>query len=177
MKKIYSSQAGFTLVEIIVALAIGTIVILAGTQIFLSGNKTFYKGEERSQIQMNLRVASTKITDTLRYAEVLELLDDDIDKRDQEISEELVKAKAKHTGNIKLIYIDNEGYIKDENKNKIMDIKVSNNIERSYFEEVEKIIKFKISDPSEDYSIESKVIPLNGILDDDDDKCFGIIYR
>ncbi|WP_444676732.1 PilW family protein [Halomonas sp. E19] len=56
-----SSQAGFTLVELMVALVIGLIIILGAGQLFLMGFQTFRDIEELSKKQ----AALTFVTETL----------------------------------------------------------------------------------------------------------------
>lgn len=69
MKKIYYSEDGFTLVEVIVAMAIASMMIIALMQLTSTGNKMFTKSELRSRQQMDVRLAATHITEKLRFAD------------------------------------------------------------------------------------------------------------
>lgn len=59
-------QKGFTLVEVMVALAIGTMIILGAGQLFLTTFQTFQKVDELSRKQETLVFAASSITNRLR---------------------------------------------------------------------------------------------------------------
>lgn len=75
-KKYIFSNRGFTLVEIIVAIAIAGIISLIALKLFSFGNDTLNKTEDRSYNQMSVRNASIAITDRIRYAKELQLVKD-----------------------------------------------------------------------------------------------------
>lgn len=59
-------QRGFTLTELLVAMAIGMVVILGAGQLFLSTFHTFKQVDQLGRNQEALLYAATSITDTLR---------------------------------------------------------------------------------------------------------------
>lgn len=59
-------MAGFTLTEVIVAVAIFTVVILASLMLYDRGNREFKAGVEASNLQQNTRVAFDKLAGDLR---------------------------------------------------------------------------------------------------------------
>ncbi len=73
-KKCIFSNKGFTLVEIIVAIAIAGIVSLIALKLFSFSNKAVVQTEDRSYNQMSVRNASIAITDRIRYAKKVKLL-------------------------------------------------------------------------------------------------------
>lgn len=68
------SNKGFTLVEIIVAIAIASIVSLMVLRLFSFSTTVFNRSEDRSFNQMSVRNASIAVTDKIRYAKNLEML-------------------------------------------------------------------------------------------------------
>ena len=75
-KKTFNSEEGITLVELIVAMAISMIALVALTRMFDIGNKTFYKGDEKAHNQMDMSQTMIEITRGLRYAKDLEMIKD-----------------------------------------------------------------------------------------------------
>lgn len=67
-RRIISDKSGFTLIEIMVTLAILGMVMAAAYSFFNFGNKTFTMGEERSNVRYSVRMAADFITQQLRYA-------------------------------------------------------------------------------------------------------------
>ena len=65
---IYSKQKGFTVVELLVAMAISAIVITAIYSTYLSQNKSYAIQEEVAAMQQNCRVAMEMITRDVRMA-------------------------------------------------------------------------------------------------------------
>lgn len=68
MKSQVHKQSGFTLVEIIVAIAIASLVLVAATSIILFGYNTFNKGNRQSELQANTRLAIDYIDKQIKYA-------------------------------------------------------------------------------------------------------------
>lgn len=61
-----SKQAGFTLVELMVAMVIGTVIILGAGQLFLTTFQTFQKVDELSRKQETVIFAATMLTNGYR---------------------------------------------------------------------------------------------------------------
>ncbi|PKG50795.1 PilW family protein, partial [Halomonas sp. MES3-P3E] len=62
-------QTGFTLVELMVAMAIGTIIILGAGQLFLTTFQTFQKVDELSRKQETLVFAASSIIERVRNSD------------------------------------------------------------------------------------------------------------
>ncbi len=63
-----SSQRGYTLVEVLVGLAIFTVIILGALMIYDRSNKTFKQSVESSEMQQSTRVAYDKMVGDIRLA-------------------------------------------------------------------------------------------------------------
>lgn len=64
----------FTLIELIIVIAIMGFVIAAGFSVLLFGNNVFNKGSSQAEIQSDLRIASDAVKNELRYATEVTLL-------------------------------------------------------------------------------------------------------
>jgi type IV pilus assembly protein PilW len=62
------AQLGFSLVELMVALAIGFIVILGVSGIFVGSRQNYSTQDENSKFQENIRLASELVSRTLKHA-------------------------------------------------------------------------------------------------------------
>ncbi len=69
MKPIYSRR-GFSLVEVVIAVAIGAIVVGSGMMLYLQGNKYFYKTTEHSSFRAESLVILERIADDLHQLQV-----------------------------------------------------------------------------------------------------------
>lgn len=180
MRKNYFPEKGFTLVEIIVAMGIGSILLIAIMQLTSTGNDAFKKSEARSKEQMDIRLAATYITESLRTAKFentnkisfIKFSDPDpIIKNNEhaiyfgkgkspsgEVIDTLIYASIDDSGKVikksltdKSLYIDiDKG--QDEEKNK------------SYFKwgsSDGNLVYFKITEKLEGYSIDGNVRLLN----------------
>ena len=67
-------RSGMTLVELIVAIAITSIVLVVAFSIQVFGNRAFVLGESKSTVQLEARTAADYITREIRYATSVELL-------------------------------------------------------------------------------------------------------
>lgn len=70
---LFKKSKGVTLVELIVAIAIFTIVIGGAYSIFGFGNTTYYNGVKQYDLQSSIRLANDYITQQLRYAMSIEI--------------------------------------------------------------------------------------------------------
>lgn len=77
MKSVFwkNKKNGFTLVEIIVSIAIVGMILSILISMNVFGGKTFKRGSDRSQNQYDVRMAADFITKKLRYAESIEIKD------------------------------------------------------------------------------------------------------
>jgi prepilin-type N-terminal cleavage/methylation domain-containing protein len=66
---------GFTLIELIVTLAIITLVMSGVFSLLLFNQKVYGKGSSQYDIQSNMRLAASSISQELRYATQIEILD------------------------------------------------------------------------------------------------------
>jgi prepilin-type N-terminal cleavage/methylation domain-containing protein len=70
----WSNERGLTLIEVLGAMTIFTMVIAVAYSALLFGMETFKKGETRSHLQDDLRLASQALIKEVRYATELEIL-------------------------------------------------------------------------------------------------------
>ena len=59
---------GFTLIEVLVAITIFTILMIAALKVYDQSQRSFILGEQQSDVQQNLRFAFEKVTGELRLA-------------------------------------------------------------------------------------------------------------
>lgn len=69
MLKELKSNQGITLVELMVVIAILGLVLAAGYQFLHFGRTTYARGEQRSHVQRDMRIAAEYITQEIRYAD------------------------------------------------------------------------------------------------------------
>ncbi|MHB1454469.1 MAG: PilW family protein [Saccharofermentanales bacterium] len=70
------TDRGMTLIELVIAMAIAGIVASAAFSLFIFGNRIFGLGNKQYNVQSNIRLAANQITDEIRYAVDIEILDD-----------------------------------------------------------------------------------------------------
>lgn len=75
---LYQRQSGFTLVELMVAMAIGTLVILGAGQLFLTTFQTFKKVDELSRKQEALIFFTSEVGKNIRSAKNINIEQDDV---------------------------------------------------------------------------------------------------
>lgn len=164
MKKIYFCEKGLTLVEIVVAMAISSLVIISIMQLSKTGSEVFNRGDQRSQKQMNIRLASSQIVETLRYAKFPE---GDSTVEFIEFTDPNPIEGTPIKSEYDCIYFDdNENTLfhmdKKGKRRKLLDMKLDTNKDKSYFQlEVNNLISFKVTETTDDYCIESKIKLLN----------------
>lgn len=69
-----NNKNGFTLVELIIVIAIMGVILAAVTTMFFFSNDTFGKTSDQQTVQSDVRLISTFIEDELQYAHELEVL-------------------------------------------------------------------------------------------------------
>lgn len=74
MKNKYTSRKGVTLIELIIVIALITIVIAGAFSIFSFGNKTFKGANNQFDLQTDVRFALEALTSDVRYATKLQVL-------------------------------------------------------------------------------------------------------
>lgn len=78
MKSIIRKQNGFTLIELIVAIAIASLVIMVAASLTIFGYNTFIKGNRQSELQENTRLATDYIDKQIKYAGIVAYVEDEI---------------------------------------------------------------------------------------------------
>jgi len=68
MKSLLYSNKGITLVELLIVIALMSIVIMGATSAFIFGQRTFSKGSDQYELQNNARFAVEEISNELRFA-------------------------------------------------------------------------------------------------------------
>lgn len=63
-----TTQAGFTLIELMVSLTLGLIVMLGASQIFVSANKAYTETQRFAQLQGDLSLISDMLASDVRAA-------------------------------------------------------------------------------------------------------------
>lgn len=69
---------GLTVVELLLALAILSLVIALATSLFMFGNQTFNKSQDVSQVQFDVRMAADLLTTELRNVTSISLSDNSL---------------------------------------------------------------------------------------------------
>ncbi len=78
LRTIYTNnQSGITLIELLISIAIVSLVLSLGYTLYTSLNNTFVKSESRSDIRQNVRLAANFITQELRYATHIRIFDNE----------------------------------------------------------------------------------------------------
>lgn len=153
-KKIIDSQKGITLVEIIIAVAISSIIILAMIQMSMFGTQMFARGDKASFNIMNIRNAiRVTIGNEMRYVKELEG----------------VSAPSNSVDGYKYIYFDYTDktlVFKDCSKSPIekrnlLDSTIQPSIDKNHFIINDKSVVFKITDESGKYTLDTTVNLLN----------------
>lgn len=169
-----NDNRGITLVELLVAMAILSLVLAIGYRAFDVGHKYFEKGETAANVQQNLRLVSSEITNLVRYASEVTILD-----------EGAWEAEDKDTGTedgYTYIYINDEGKLemeREDNSYVFSDTLMSNTVLTLEFTNVTKeedededgtllginvgykIVKEDQDDEVGDYNIETDIAILN----------------
>lgn len=171
IKDFLSSEKGITLVELVVAIGIASIIVVVLTQMFISSNKLFYKGEEKSFNQMHMRNAMNEITKDVRYAKNLTMLKDneipsgpnDSNLTDKEKVMKYIYFKESDSSIVLLEYINDSGvekWIEKKYLENRIDIDKTNGNEKSYFTLIidgdNKSVKYDITDKSAKHGEELK---------------------
>ena len=155
-KNLFRSEQGITLVELVVAVGILSIIIMAVTQLFSTSTQLFSRGEEKSHNQMQIRIAVDEITKDLRYAKDLVMLEDaDIPSGPSAPDTDYKYVYFKEDGTdyslVILEYI-NSNWIEREFLKGRIDIDRTQDDEKSYFELHDnlgdKSVKFDVTDKS-----------------------------
>ncbi len=71
---VIANNRGITLIEMLLTLAMLSMVLMVGFSIHHFGSNAFHMGEERAQVRFNVRMAADFITQELRYATHVKVL-------------------------------------------------------------------------------------------------------
>ncbi len=160
------NQKGLSLVELLVGMAILSIVLAFGFLFYSFGVETFSKGGKNSDSRQNIRLAANFITQELRYATHVELLDeipstfltdynyiyvDDVKDEDGNVIYRALHYKKANTVEIGYVYFDSiaQGVV-------LEDVFFALNLD-----EDKGFLEFAISSNEENFSIKSKISFLN----------------
>lgn len=129
-------QKGFTLIELIIVIALISIVVATIFSFFMFNLRTFNRGENMAQVQFDVRMASEFVTNELRNVNVISLTNSGLSE-----TLDLTELSGKYSNVVNVLF----------------EIKLD---ERRYF--VSYTIDGNSSDGKNPYSITSKVL-LNNI--------------
>lgn len=149
---------GFTLIELIIALAIFSVVVFMAFSILVFGNKSFSNGTDRSDVQFDFRMTSSFITDELRNATEVQILS---------------TMPATPTTGYNYIYISGKKIISVKNgtsTNKtdaVVDTPVNSLFKITKLANNNNILEFNLMNTKNNVSIDSKVYfnNINGVAD------------
>lgn len=153
-------QDGITLIELVVTLAIITIAVGTILLIFVSGINIFDSGSSHYDIQGNARMASQFITEELRYAVEIEIMDESNLPEGIDLNDNTTIPNYQNY----LYYNSISGEIRKINKFYTESWKIGNDGFLKVSSESEgEILKYNIlaKDESKVYSIENEVNSLN----------------
>ena len=68
MRKLFNKHAGVTLVELMIAMALGIVVLLGVTGVFVSGQQSYNDAQRYGQLQGDLSLLSDYLTGDIRSA-------------------------------------------------------------------------------------------------------------
>ncbi len=144
-----SNQKGLTLLELIISVGLLGIIMAAGLTLYLTGVKTWKTGDVQLELQQNARIAIKTISEAVRDAKTVEVLDEG-----NRIS--IVTNKGE---NIEFYYKDKKLMRKKNHTSNT----VANYVENIVFKKESSLIFISIEVKKEDHSVEleTKIFPRN----------------
>jgi len=144
-----SNQKGLTLLELIISVGLLGIIMAAGLTLYLTGIKTWKTGDVQLELQQNARIAIKTISEAVRDAKTVEVLDEG-----NRIS--IVTNKGE---NIEFYYKDKKLMRKKNHTSNT----VANYVENIVFKKESSLIFISIEVKKEDHSVEleTKIFPRN----------------
>ncbi|SCZ81730.1 PilW family protein [Acidaminobacter hydrogenoformans] len=79
MRKFYINKKGVTLVELIMVVALISIVMIGIFNMFVFGNKAFKNGSNQHYTQNEVRFALESMTNEIRYSKTIEIFDENLE--------------------------------------------------------------------------------------------------
>jgi prepilin-type N-terminal cleavage/methylation domain-containing protein len=156
-------KRGFTLIELIVVIAIVGLIISMAFSFYVFGSNTLTIGENQSNVQHNVRMAAKYITNELRIARTVEILDEIPDEIDIEPQKNYIFVDGNTIKHIKTEdSIDKDIFHEASTKFSIgMEFKIN--------EDNAKILNFKIDAKydDQDFEVLSEVLIVNMASTDD----------
>lgn len=159
MCKVISSRKGFSLIELIITIAILSIVISSVFSLFSFGNNIFRKGSSQYNVQADLRLASDFVTNQLRYAADIEL------KKPSDVD---IDALLANPGSIPVyktfLFVKDDSLVSINTFNTVYKHMGESPAIQFYNETIDKKnIKYTISayDSSQQYTLEGEIFALN----------------
>lgn len=77
-KFIFKKKSGITLIELLLALALSSLVLGIIYSLLLFGMRTYAKGNDQTELQFDIRLTADAITNELRYASLVEIHPDSL---------------------------------------------------------------------------------------------------
>ena len=151
-----SNQKGLTLLELIISVGLLGIIMAAGLTLYLTGIKTWKTGDVQLELQQNARIAIKTISEAVRDAKIVEVLDEEGKYVVEGNRISIVTNKGE---NIEFYYKDKKLMRKKNHTSNT----VANYVENIVFKKESSLIFISIEVKKEDHSVEleTKIFPRN----------------
>lgn len=102
-KVFLSKEDGLTAVELILVIALISIVMLTLNSAFISGYRNYVLGNERAEIQRSARLINKVVNDNVRYAESIKIKNISRPSNESDF-DEVIELESDASGRSRLIY-------------------------------------------------------------------------
>ena len=102
-KMFLSKEDGLTAIELILVIAIISIVMLGLNSVFISGYRNYILGNERAEIQRSVRLIDKIVNDNIRYGESIKI-NNTSRPLNESSYDEVMELESDGSGKARLIY-------------------------------------------------------------------------